>query len=63
MKREKTFDAVTMKHQIQQKLAEEFRNIPENEARKIQMKRVAQNPIIGDVLRRVRTHTTTTTNK
>ncbi len=63
MKKQKSFDAVEMKNRIQKKIADEFRSIPEAEARKIQMQRVEKNPLIGEVLRKVRKHTSAATNK
>ncbi len=63
MKQNKAFDAVTMKQQIQQEIADEFKDILDDEARKIQMQQVEQNSIIGNVLRKVRRYKTLTTNK
>ena len=63
MKLNKAFDAVTMKQQIQQEIADEFKDIPDDEARKIQMQQVEQNSIIGNVLRKVRRYKPLTTTK
>lgn len=54
MKREKNFDCVQMKWEIQQKIAKEFANLPEEEALRIQRKRIAKNPILGPFLKKVR---------
>ena len=54
MKKKKTFDCVQMKWDIQRKLAEEQPGMPEEEKRRMQMQRVADNPILGPFLRRAR---------
>ena len=54
MKKKKAFDCVQMKWDIQKKIAEEFKGIPEVEARAIQDKRVANDPILGPFLDKVR---------
>lgn len=48
------FDCVKMKWEIQGKIAEEFKGMPVEKARKIQEERVAKNPILGPFLRKVR---------
>jgi hypothetical protein len=53
MRKKKTFDCVQMKWDIQKKIAEEFKGIPEKEARAIQDKRVANDPILGPFLKKV----------
>ncbi len=52
MRKKKTFDCVQMKWEIQRKLAEEQPGMPEEEKRRMQMQRVANNPILGPFLRR-----------
>ncbi len=47
MKKHKKFDCVQMKYDIQQKLAKEFANIPDEEANKVQMASISKNPILG----------------
>ena len=54
MKKNKTFDCVRLKWDIQQKIAEEFAGIPDEEAHRIQGERVANNPILGPFLKKVR---------
>ena len=39
--------------EIQQRLAQEFANMTDDEAYKIQMERVRQNPILGQFLKKV----------
>lgn len=53
MKTAKTFDCVQMKWEIQQHLAQEFANMTDDEAHKIQMERVRQNLILGQFLKKV----------
>ena len=53
MKTAKKFDCVQMKWEIQQRLAQEFANMTDDEAYKIQMERVRQNPILGQFLKKV----------
>jgi hypothetical protein len=50
----KQFDCVQMKGDIQQQLAEEFAGMPEAEAQRIIDQRIATNPILGPVLKRIR---------
>lgn len=54
MKKPKSFDCVNMKWEIQQKIAKEFKGMPEETARKIQADRVAKNPVLGPFLNKVR---------
>ena len=54
MKRNKNFDCVQMKWDIQAKIAKEFAGMSEAEARKIQDERVARDPILGPFLKKVR---------
>ncbi len=43
----KTFDCVQMKWDIQRRLAEEFAGVSDAERRRIQMERVARNPLLA----------------
>ena len=52
--KKKTFDCVQMKWDIQRKLEEELPELTEEEKRRVQMERVAKNPILGPFLERVR---------
>ena len=54
MKKHKRFDCVQMKWDIQKKLAQEFRGIPDNKANKIQMERIFNNSILGPLIRKIR---------
>lgn len=54
MKKNKKFDCVKMKRDIQKQIAKEFAGIPDEEARKIQMAEVMKDPILGPFLKRVR---------
>ena len=51
--RNKTFDCVEMKWEIQQQMRKEFEGIPEAEAREMQMRQVAEDPILGPFLKRL----------
>lgn len=46
MKKDKKFDCVEMKWDIQKQIDEEFSTIPEKEARRIHQERIAANPIL-----------------
>ena len=50
MKRQKTFDCVEMKHEIQKKIVEEFGMMNDEEAHRIQMEQISGNPILGQFL-------------
>ena len=52
--KEKAFDCVKMKRDIQEKIAKEFKGMPQEKARKFQNERVAKNPILGPFLKKVR---------
>jgi len=54
MKTSKSFDCVKMKWEIQEKIAKEFKGMPEEKAHKIQSERIAKNPILGPFLEKVR---------
>jgi hypothetical protein len=47
MKKDKKFDCVKMKWDIQKQIRKEFEGIPEVEARQMQMRQVEQDPILG----------------
>jgi len=51
--RNKTFDCVEMKWEIQQQMRKEFAGVPEAKAREIQMRQVAEDPILGPFYRQV----------
>lgn len=53
MKKNKTFDCVQMKSDLQKKLVEEFDAMSETEARAIQDKRVTDDPILGPFLKKL----------
>ncbi len=46
MKKDKSFDCVRMKWEIQRRLEEEMPGVPEPEKRRLQMERVAGNPLL-----------------
>ncbi|MBF0472248.1 MAG: hypothetical protein HQK91_03520 [Nitrospirae bacterium] len=54
MKQKKKFDCVQMKWDIQQKIADEFKDISDEEANKIVMKRITENPILGSLVSKIR---------
>ena len=53
MKKNKKFDCVQMKWEIQQQIRTEFAGIPEGQAHEIQMRRVAEDPILGPLYQRL----------
>lgn len=53
MKKQKKFDCVQMKWNIQQKIKKEFAGISDAEANRIQMERITKNPILGPFLKKV----------
>ena len=53
MRKDKTFDCVKMKWEIQQRVRKEFEGVPEAEAREVQMRRVAQDAILGPLYNRL----------
>jgi len=53
MKKQKKFDCVVMKWEIQKKMAEEFSDISEVDAHKIQHERISRNPRLGPFLRKL----------
>jgi len=50
MRKKKAFDCVQMKWDIQRKQREEFAGVSEAERRRIQMQRLAADPILGEFL-------------
>jgi hypothetical protein len=54
MKKNKRFDCVQMKWDIQRQMREEFKEVPEAEARKAQMRQVAKDPILGPLYKRMK---------
>ncbi len=54
MKKNKKFDCVLMKWDIQKQMAREYAGLTDKEARKIQMAEVMKDPILGPFLKRVR---------
>jgi len=53
MKKNRKFDCVKMKWDIQQEIRKEFAGVPEGEAREKQMQQVAHDPILGPLYRRL----------
>jgi hypothetical protein len=53
VKKDKQFDCVRMKWEIQQEMQREFADVAEAEAREIQRRRVAEDPILGRVYARL----------
>jgi hypothetical protein len=51
--RNKKFDCVQMKWDIQQQMRKEFAGVPEDQARAIQMRKVAEDPILGPLCERL----------
>jgi len=54
VKKNKKFDCVKMKWDIQKQIAKEFSGIPDEQAHKIQMAEVMKDPILGPFLKKVR---------
>ncbi|MBA7554307.1 hypothetical protein ES705_46921 [subsurface metagenome] len=54
MKKRKRFDCVQMKWDIQKKLEQEFRGIPDDKVNKIQMERLSNNTILGPLIKKIR---------
>ncbi len=46
MRKDKDFDCVKMKRDIQRRLEQEMPGVPEAEKRRLQMERVAKNPLL-----------------
>ncbi len=53
MMKNKKFDCVRMKGDIQQQISKEFSALSDEEAHKIQMAKVMQNPILGPFCKKV----------
>lgn len=53
MIKQKQFDCVKMKWEIQQQIEKEFAELPEKEAHKIQMEQVLKNNILGTFMKKV----------
>jgi hypothetical protein len=53
MKHKKKFDCVQMKWDIQQQIQKEFKGVPEAQAREMQMRQVAQDPVLGPLYQRL----------
>jgi hypothetical protein len=49
----KKFDCVKMKWDIQRRIRKEFEHIPSAQARQVQMQQVAEDPILGPFYRRL----------
>jgi hypothetical protein len=49
----KKFDCVKMKWDIQQQIRKEFQGVPEAQAREAQMRQVAQDRILGPLYKRL----------
>jgi hypothetical protein len=49
----KKLDCVQMKWDIQQQIRKEFAGVPEDQAHEIQMRQVAEDPILGPLYRRL----------
>ena len=54
MKKRKRFDCVQMKWDIQKKLEQEFRGIPDDKVNKIEMERLSNNSILGPLIKKIR---------
>ena len=53
----KKFDCVKMKWDIQQQIRKEFKDVPEAQAREAQMRQVAQDAILGPFYKRLASET------
>jgi hypothetical protein len=54
VKKGKKFDCVQMKHDIQRQIKKEYAGLSEQEAHRIQMGKVMQNPILGPFYKKAR---------
>lgn len=54
MMKNKKFDCVQMKWDIQRQILKEFSGVSDEEAHKIQMAKVMQNPALGPFCKKVR---------
>ena len=55
MMKNKKFDCVKMKRQIQQKLQKEYAGTNDDQAHKSQMEKVHKNPVLGNFIRKIKT--------
>ena len=55
MKKQKEFDEVEMKWEIQRQLMEELDHLPAEQDREVQRQRIEEDPVLGPFLRQVRT--------
>jgi len=53
MMKNKKFDCVKMKWEIQKEIAEEFSGISDEQAHKIQMENIKNNPLLGPFCKRI----------
>ncbi len=63
MTKNKKFDCVKMKWEIQQQIRQEFAGVPEDQAREVQMRQVAEDPILGPLYRRLASEKTSGARK
>ena len=54
MMKNKKFDCVKMKWQIQQKLQKEYAGTNDDQAHKSQMEKVRQNPVLRDFVEKIK---------
>jgi len=54
VKKNKKFDCVRMKWDIQQQILKEFAGVSDQEAHRIQMNQIMQDPILGPFCKKVR---------
>ena len=53
MMKNKKFDCVKMKWQIQQKMQQEYENMTDEQAHQLKMKKVFENPVLGKFIERI----------
>ncbi|HUU16782.1 MAG TPA: hypothetical protein VMW72_06520 [Sedimentisphaerales bacterium] len=53
MMKNKKFDCVRMKRDIQQQISKEFAGLPDEDTHKMQMSKVMKNPILGPFCKKV----------
>ena len=58
--RNKKFDCVKMKWDIQKQILQEYAGVPDAQARRMQMQQVMEDPILGPFCRKVRSARWTT---
>ena len=54
MIKNKKFDCVKMKWDIQKEISKEFSGIPDEQANKMQLAKIEQNPILGPFYKKMR---------